>query len=214
VYDKRRSRNWTLGCTMNLPVELQDGLKKKGTFSVRVMPSEAWLANRQAQHQALPWHESVLRPLLQAADAAWVYELKGASEIFAVADGILRPERGKYAIDLNADPITGHELLWNASGGKRGSIVIKIPASRFPGAVVFPNCEEAFVISNSTVGESPAAVRFARACVADGQNLCCLLSRSNGFARFSIYTAMPRLEELFVMARSLVVKAEWYRSAT
>ncbi len=199
---------------MSLPATLREGLKKTGTFTVRVMPSEAWLAIRQAQHQPLPWHESVLRPLLGEADAAWAYELKNAPEIFHVAGGILRPERGKYAIDLTVDPITGHELLWNASGGKRGSIVIKMRASRFPGAVVFPNCEDAFVVNNPTVAHSPAALRFARASVADEQNLCCLLSRTNGFEWFSIYTAMPRLEQLFVMARSLVAKAEWYKSAT
>jgi len=198
---------------MSITAVLQDGLKKTGAFTVRVMPSEAWLAIRQAQHQALPWHESVLRPLFEAASGAWVYELKNSPEIFAVADGILRKDRGKYAIDLSTDPITGHELLWNASGGKRGTIVITMPVDLFPSATIFPHCQDAFVVSNPTVAQSPAALRFARGAVADEQNLCCLLSRTNGFEWFSIYTAMPKLEELFVMARSQVVKAEWYRSA-
>ncbi len=198
---------------MNLPAALREGLKRTGAFTVRVMPSEDWLAIRQAQHQALPWHESVLRPLLVAADAAWVYELKHAAEIFAVAGTILRRDRGKYAIALDGEPIVGHELLWNASGGVRGSIVIRMPIARFPHEHVFRHCQDAFVVGNSTVAHSPAAVRFARATVADGETLCCLLSRTNGFEWFSVYTSLPILEALFVSAHSLVARRDWYGGA-
>lgn len=198
---------------MGLSAALRAGLARTGAFTVRVMPSDDWLAIRQAQHQALPWHESVLRPLLRAADAAWAYELKHAAEIFAVAGAILRLERGKYAIDLDAEPIVGHELLWNASGGVRGSIVIQMPIARFPGDRVFRHCQDAFVVGNSTVAHSPAALRFARAAVADGKTLCCILSRTNGFEWFSVYTSLPTLESLFVDARSLVARRDWYGGA-
>jgi hypothetical protein len=174
------------------------------------MPSAEWLAIRQQQHQPLPWHESVLRPILKASVAAWVYELDEESPVFAVSRTILRRDRGKYAIDLKAEPILGHELLWNASGGKRGSIVLTMPASHFPSREIFPHCEDAFVVGNSTVPHTPSAIRLARKAAAEGQTLCCLLSRTNGFEWISIYSNPSNLEGLLIEARSLVVKREWY----
>ena len=58
---------------MPLPPEVRDGLVRTGTFTVRVVPSSDWLAIRTNQHQALPWHETVLRPILRAAH--WVGRL-------------------------------------------------------------------------------------------------------------------------------------------
>lgn len=195
---------------MSLPSEIRDALARTGAFTVRVMPSEDWLAVRQQQHQPLSWHESVLRPILCASTAAWVYELSANSNVYSVASGILRRERGKYAIDLSSEAILGHELLWNASGGQRGSIVLAMSLTDFPSETVFPHCHSAFVVGNSTVPHSPGAIRYAREAVSDGQTLCCLLSRTNGFECISIYAPPNNLEPLLLQARSLVAQREWY----
>jgi hypothetical protein len=195
---------------MALPQNYREALARTGAFTLRVMPSADWLAIRQQQHQPLPWHETVLRPLLKATRSAWVYELDEKSEVFAIAQTIVRRERSKHAIALDGEAIRGHELLWNASGGKRGSIVLSMPAADFPGREIFPHCQEAFIVGNSTVPHTPSAVRFARAAVADGQTLCCLLSRTNGFEWLAIYSTPEHLEELLIEARSLVVNRAWY----
>ena len=195
---------------MPLPPNFREALERTGAFTLRVMPSEVWLAIRQQQHQPLPWHETVLRPLLKATQSAWVYELDEKSDVFAIAQPLLRRERGKHAISLDGEPIRGHELLWNASGGKRGSIVLSMPAANFPSREIFPHCQQAFIVGNSTVPHTPSAVRFARAAVADGQTLCCLLSRTNGFEWLAIYTNPDLLEALLIEARSTVVNRAWY----
>lgn len=198
---------------MLLPTTTCEALARTGTFTVRVMPSADWLAIRQQQHQPLPWHESVLRPILKVSVAAWVYELDEESPVFAAARGILWRDRGKYAIDLKSEPILGHELLWNASGGARGSIVLTMPVSQFPSHEIFPHCEDAFVVGNSTVPHTPSAIRLARKTVSEGQTLCCLLSRTNGFEWISIYSSPSSLEQLLIEARSMVVKRAWYASS-
>lgn len=185
-------------------------LQRTGAFTVRVVPQEPWLAIRSQQHQPLPWHESVLRPLLQSADAAWAYELNQAPEILAVAGPLLRRVRGKHAIGLGGEPIRGHELLWNASGGQRGSIVIQIPADRFPGDSVFPHCQDAFIVGNASVPHTPGALRYTRQVVADGRQLCCLLSRTNGFEWVSLHATPAVLAPLLLQARALVARRERY----
>jgi hypothetical protein len=198
---------------MPLSTTTREALERTGTFTVCVVPSEDWLAIRSQQHQPIPWHESVLRPILRASASAWVYELSEESTIFEIARAILRRDKGKFAIDLKAEPILGRELLWNASGGQRGSILLTMPVSQFPGREIFSYCQDAFVVSNSTVLHTPSAVRFARSAVSDGQTLCCLLSRTNGFELISIYSGANELERLLIEARSLVAKRAWYTTS-
>lgn len=179
-------------------------LKTTGAFTIRIVPSAAWLAIRSQQNQALPWHETVLRRLLAATVNAWVYELKPGSEAFDSAGGIVRREAGKYAIDLSGEPIKGHELFWNASGGKRGSILMVIPIANFPGNQIFPHCQKAFVVNNHTVPHTPAAIRYARSLLTNEQFVCCLLSRTNGFEWISLYASPDILAKLMTQARSLI----------
>jgi hypothetical protein len=195
---------------MTLPANVREALLRAGAFEIRVMPSASWLNIRPGQHQAIPWHETVLRPLLAAADEAWVYELNEDSKVFEIAGGILRREKGKYRIGLSGDPIRGYELLWNASGGQRGSIALVIPSSRFPALDIYPHCLRAYVVGNPAVSHSASAIRLAKAKAADGQFVCCLLSRTNGFEWLSIHASVPELERMLIQAQSLVVEHALY----
>lgn len=189
---------------MPLSTEELAALKSKGTFTVRVVPSAAWLAIRSQQNQPLPWHDSVLRPLLAVATQAWAYELKPGSETFESASGIVERKAGKYAVDLSGEAVKGHELFWNASGGKRGSILLVIPAKDFPGSEIFPHCQKAFLINNSTVPHTPAAIRYARAIVDSESSVCCLLSRTNGLEWISFYASHDILSPLLQQAKDLI----------
>lgn len=197
---------------MTRPASVREALHRTGTFMLGVVQSSDWLAIRADQHQPLPQHETVLRPLLAACEEAWVYELREDSQVFDVARHILVRERGKYRIDLSGEPIRGCELLWNASGGQRGSIALVIPSSRFPGRAIYPHCRRAFVIGNSTVPHSAAAIRLARARVGQG-HICCLLSRTNGFEWLSVFAPPSQLEPMLAQARSLVVEHALYENS-
>jgi len=79
----------------------------------------------------LPAHENVLRPLLKIATDCFVYGIKPGSRIGKQSKHILISDGRRHRINLAGEPIQGHELLWNADGGERGSIVILCSARRF-----------------------------------------------------------------------------------
>ena len=72
----------------------------------------------------LPAHDLVIRPLLGNCIYCYVYGLKNDDELYINNLEILIKEKGKHKFDLSKECITGHEYLWNVSGGKRGSIII------------------------------------------------------------------------------------------
>ena len=194
---------------MGVAPDVREALIRTGAFMLRVVRSSDWIAVRSNQHVPLPQHETVLRPLLARAAEAWVYELKEDSQVFHAAADILVRQSGKYRIDLSGEPIRGHELLWNASGGQRGSIALVFTDSRFPGSEIYPHCQKAFVIGNSTVPHSAAAIRLARGKVNQGY-ICSLLSRTNGFEWLSVYAPPSAIESMLAEAQSMVVERALY----
>ena len=182
----------------------KEALATKGAFTVSVLPSSVYFETRANQAVSLPWHDSVLRPLLAVAAQAWVYEMKEDSDTFRSAGTILIRKAGKYEIQLNAEPIKGHELFWNASGGKRGSIALLFAANEVPTNSIFPHCERAFLINNPSVPHSPAAIRFVKSATSDGRMVAGMLSRTNGLQWLSFHGAFEPLAMLFAQAKVLV----------
>ncbi|OYT91267.1 MAG: hypothetical protein CFE43_14325 [Burkholderiales bacterium PBB3] len=179
-------------------------LNESLTFQVKVVPNDLWWSMLAAQDRSLPWHETVLRPILQSATEAWAYELPQGSAVHRSAGAIVTEKQGKFALDLSAELIHGHELFWNASGGKRGSIVIVSPLADFPANKVFPHCYKALVVGNPNVAHSPSALRFAKAKLARGNNLVCVFPRNNGFEYFDLYASQQEILPLFAKALALV----------
>lgn len=174
------------------------------TFQVKVVPTDLWWSMLSSQDRSLPWHETVLRPILRNATEVWAYELPQGSEVLRSAGSVATKKQGKFALDLSAELILGHELLWNASGGKRGSIVIVTPVARFPSSEVFPHCQRALLVSNPSAAHTPSAIRFATAKIEDGNSLVCVFPRNNGFEYFDVYAPLPYVVPLFVNASALV----------
>lgn len=179
-------------------------LEEGRTFQVKVVPTERWWSMLSSQDRSLPWHESVLRPMLRSATEAWAYELPQGSEVLRSAGAIAIRRQGKFALDLSAELIRGHELFWNASGGKRGSIAIVFPRAGFPAKEVFPHCHRALVVGNPSAVHTPSAIRFAKARSADGGNLVCVFSRNNGFEFFDVFAPQPDIVPLFMQASTLI----------
>lgn len=179
-------------------------LSESLTFQVKVVPTDIWWSMLATQDQPLPWHETVLRPILQSATQAWAYELPEGSAVQRSAGAIVAKRQGKFALDLGAELIHGHELFWNASGGQRGSIAIVSPVAAFPGSKVFPHCHKALVVGNPSVAHSPSALRFAKAKLASGNNVVCVFPRNNGFEYFDLYVPQQAILTLFSQALALV----------
>ena len=129
-----------------------------GTFSVQLVSSSTrWHYREDGK---LPAHDKVLRPLLKVATECWAYGIKPASDVYLAASDILERDKGRYRICLEGDPVGGHELFWNAHGGKRGTIVILVPRLKFDAEAIFRGGHEAFVVANFRTGHTPAAIRF------------------------------------------------------
>jgi hypothetical protein len=179
-------------------------LVESSTFQVKVVPTDLWWSMLSSQDRVLPWHETVLRPILRFATEAWAYELPLDSEVLRSPGELVTKKQGKFALDLSAELIRGHELFWNASGGKRGSIAIVLPLASFPGGHVFPHCHKALVVGNPSAAHSPSALRFARSKIADGNTVVCVFPRNNGFEYFDLYAPRQDIVRLFTQAMTLV----------
>jgi len=167
-------------------------VREHGHFTVAIISSSE--ARDVAIDESLPCHDKVLRPLLKMAEECYVYGISSDSRINAQSSSILSAVRGKHQISLDGDPITGHELLWNANGGERGSIVILIPEDRFDAQELLCGCHAIGMMSNFRSGHTPAAIRFARDRTRDEPMIAACLPRNNGIQWMDIF-ASPKLAE-------------------
>jgi hypothetical protein len=174
-------------------------VREYGTFAVSILSREEHRSSEV--HESLSCHRNVLLPLLQAADECCVYGIKQDSRIFEQSSSLLSATRGKHWISLDGDPITGHELLWNAHRGERGSIVILIPEDQFDTQALLSGCHGLFMLSNFRAGHTPAAIQFAREKTKDRPMIdrpVCLCHRWQGICRNG---SRPRLAGQSSIAR-------------
>jgi hypothetical protein len=151
--------------------------------------------------RAVQTHESVLRPLLLASTAAWVYRLTPDSIACSSAIDILEKQRGRYRIKTEIESIRGYEQFWNAPSDQRGTVVILTPADESLVLDLLPQCNWPRVISNYTVGHPPSSIRFARSATESGEQYAFLLSRGSDW--LSIMATPQAAEELYCHALRL-----------
>jgi hypothetical protein len=164
-------------------------LRRTGVFKVGLTGETSSTVDPRRAVQA---HESVLRPLLRASTAAWVYRLTPDSIACSSAIDILEKQRGRYRIKTEIESIRGYEQFWNAPSKQRGTIVVLTPADESLVLGLLPQCNRPRVISNYTVGHPPSSIRFARAATGSGEQYAFLLSRGSDW--LSIMST-PRVAE-------------------
>ncbi|UXH77575.1 hypothetical protein [Roseateles amylovorans] len=178
---------------------------RSSNFTIRLLTSEAkWEGGLDATHAV---HRTVLRPLLAMADGCWAYGIDKDGPLWKRSADILQPDRGKFRIDLSCDPVSGRESLWNASGGKRGTIVITVPVERFDGAALFPHCLEAWVFDNPRAGHTPGALSFTSKRLAEGRHVIVCLPRNNGIEWAEVFAPQPLVFDLYAEALAATASA-------
>jgi len=177
--------------------EVRQHIARTGVFTIGMIPR-----NREFQpEECLPSHTKILRPLLANATECWVYDLKPRGPVYKSAAAILEPEKGRFRVRLEGDPVSGRELFWNADSGRRGTIVILVPADRFPAEKIFRACNGIWAFNNFLTGHTLAAARFARSQAAGSEFIAACLPRNNGIEWMDVF-AEPKLAlELFNLAR-------------
>jgi hypothetical protein len=174
---------------------------RSGIFSLQLLPPRSWLLN---ERKSLPIHATVLRPLLAWALECWAFGIEEGSKVRAAAGDILSTAGRRHRVRLDGDPVTGRELFWNVSLGRRGTIVILGLRDTFPWKSIFPACHNVWTAGNFLTGHTPAAMRMARAAAADGRRLACCLPASNGIQYIDVVSTPEHAVELLDRARALV----------
>ncbi len=178
----------------------KDMIRERGTFAINLIhPKARWDYDVL---DPLPVHETILRPMLERATDCLVYGVETGSQIYAASSTILHPDRGRHRVALAGDPVTGHELLWNSYGGKRGSVVILTSPDDFPAGEIFPHCIFPHIIENYRSAHTPSAVRLARQHAAGGGVAVCL-PRNNGIEWMDVFAAPEVALALFRRALRL-----------
>lgn len=175
-------------------------IRERGAFTINLIHPSA--RGNYDVLDRLPAHAAVLRPILARADDCFVYGIEPGSRIHAASSGVLRPDRGRHRIDLTGDAVTGHERLWNAYGGERGSIVILTGPDEFPAEQVFPHCNVPHILENYRSAHTPSAVRVARQHAARG-GVAVGLPRNNGIEWMDVFAAPEVALALFRRALRL-----------
>jgi hypothetical protein len=158
-------------------------------------------------------HERVIRPLFNASTEAYVYRVTPHARKYPYPrrdvgvpiefkdESILIPQKGKYIFDKTQECITGHEFLWNATGAKRGSIVLVL-ANGFDFSEIFPHCYDPMEVLAPNWGQTLSAVMLCRK-MREENILTVVLTATNGIEDLTIYAPDEMFGEIFSFAESL-----------
>jgi len=182
---------------MSLTPEDQQLIERSSNFTISLLSREQAWGDATASHQV---HKTVLLPLLGMAEECWAYGLVKGSQVWRSAADILTPERGKFRVNVSGDPVTGRELFWNASGGKRGTIVMVAPLARFNPEAIFSACRGAWIFENYRSGHTPAAVKLAQSRLESQRHIVFCLPRNNGIEWIEVFAPKPQVFDLYSLA--------------
>ncbi|MBK8172135.1 MAG: hypothetical protein IPK60_17570 [Sandaracinaceae bacterium] len=147
----------------------------------------------------LDCYEDFLRPLTRVAESIAVYDTSKSDALFEEHKSILRREKGKCVFDLESEIIRGHERLWGANGGRRGSILVIADPTRIDFEELFKRSHSPDVGDNPNAGDSPGAVRAARLLTKKGK-VAFLFPRNNGMQYVTVCAAQALSNALFATA--------------
>jgi hypothetical protein len=155
-------------------------------------------------------HKSVIKILLKNCIEAFVFGLKEQDELYIQNSNILINDRGKFRFDLSKDCVKGHEYLWNATGWKRGSIVIVLKRDAVNFKALFKDCYRPGLSETPNSGNTPAATKKCREESKMG-NIGICLSASNGMEWMNIYAEKILTNKLFKQAEKYCKETDYWR---
>ena len=169
-------------------------------FTVLIHPGGVISAEEAAP---LSPHDLILRPILQDAELAVVFDAPRDSRAVREAADILSPEPQRLRIALDREVIRGFERLWNSGSGKRGTIAIKSRITEERLDAVFGFCGSTWEWEAKAEREvfGMRALRFAAAEASPGCRVF-MLSRSNGIAWLGVYGVPDEAARLFSLAEA------------
>jgi hypothetical protein len=156
------------------------------------------------ENAPLPPHQLILRPILNKAECALIFDAPRDSRPILEAQSILRKGKGEWTLDLSQEVIHGYERLWNATACSRGTIVIKSRIENNELERLFRYCGEAWKFTRSSERASfgTNALNFANDHTRDGTRVF-MLSKTNGVEWLGIFCTDDEFPLLFDRAKRL-----------
>ena len=151
----------------------------------------------------LPAHDLVIKPLLENCMYSFVYGLRNDGELYVNNKDILIKEKGRHKFDTTKECITGHEYLWNITGGKRGSIIIILENNldifdKILKHTFIPINSDIPIIENPNTGNTISAIKICKEEMEKG-NIGLCFTASNGLEDMYIYAGLETKNELLRM---------------
>jgi len=149
------------------------------------------------ENTVLPAHDLILQPLFFEAKECYIYGLKKDTDLFNKCTDVIDWSHNKYKLNLRKEVIKGYESLWNATGWRRGSIVVFIDLEEFMNLNIFSFCYDPSIWENPNSGESMAAIRFCKRKVEKDKVIGLCFSASNGIQYMKLYATEDILKSLY-----------------
>jgi hypothetical protein len=176
-------------------------------LSVSLTPLE--VRHHYEINDQLPAHNLVIRVLIEHCTGAYLYGLKKDNELFIQNSDILQSDKGKYRFDTTKECITGHEVLWNVTGWKRGSIVIILENGKIDFKTLFKHCFRPGLSATPNMGNSISATKKCKK-EASRNNIGICFPASNGLEWMQIYASPALTRELLSEARIYCQEKDYY----
>ncbi len=151
------------------------------------------------ENNLLPANKLVIKPLLEKCISAYVYGIKKDSDLFKSNSDILINEKGKFKLDTLKECVIGHEYLWNATGWKRGSIIIILNHRQINWEEIFKNTYNPAYSDTPNSGNSISATKKCRE-ESDKGNIAICFPASNGVEWMQIYANNIIFDEIMNIA--------------
>ena len=180
----------------DIPEEYLEHLTKMKAFSVSTC------RRSPVGDVIIPAHTMVIRPLLASAKEAYVWPASTDSAPVEYPSDILSRDRGRYRFNLMQDVLSGHERFWNASGGCRGAIVIRLKEEPPNLVEIFMHCSPPLVYSSRyqlTQDGAQAAIRYCDKCISEN-DLAFYFSNSNGIEHLSVFAPESKILRFYQTA--------------
>jgi hypothetical protein len=174
-------------------------VEQLGTFLVGVCPPAICSHHLHRRH---PAHRLVIEPIVRKASGMRIYGLDDEQGLRreVLSMGVAKP--GHVEIDLSREVVSGHEIVWNASGWERGAIVLEANLNDDELAEIFRWCSGPSVCSSWSQikkGTPAPAIKHAQAVASQGATAFSF-SASNGIEWMDVFPPASDALRLFALA--------------
>ena len=166
-------------------------LDRLRSFFVQAVPTEP----RYSDNERIPAHQLVIEPLIAAAVELRLIAGGTDPDLQRLAESLGSPRRGGISFDLSRQVLRRAEELWNATGGRRGDLILACDPARVHLPTVLRWCQGPFIWASEyqlLKGMTREGLRTSRNLAQKGR-LVFIFPRSSGIQWMEVFATKPHL---------------------